>query len=115
MKEYTELTEEIEKVYDNYSILSKETLIHKGLENVAFEKYISASQDKEKALTDIHLCISHQKMKIKLLNETLKKHNKEYELTLAKTKKVAMLLDGYEEKIKDIYALSNAYKSKIMY
>jgi len=26
-----------------------------------------------------------------------------------------MLLDGYEEKMKDIYALSDAYKSKIMY
>eukprot|EP00826_Nyctotherus_ovalis_P053477 TRINITY_DN6964_c0_g2_i1.p1 TRINITY_DN6964_c0_g2~~TRINITY_DN6964_c0_g2_i1.p1 ORF type:complete len:237 (-),score=58.23 TRINITY_DN6964_c0_g2_i1:210-920(-) len=93
----TELNEQIEEVYGNYAVLSRETLEQKALENTAFEMYINASQDKEKALTDVHLSISHQKMKIKLLNETLNKHNREYELALSKSKKVVNLnvKEGY--------------------
>ena len=83
-KDYKELSEIIEKTYSKYSTLSKKTLKQKELENKAFENFISVSQDKEKALVDIHLTISHQNTKIKLLNEILEKKNKEYNIALDK-------------------------------
>jgi len=92
LKQYIEINNQTEELYNNYSILSREVLKQKIVENGEFEKYINATQDKEKALTDTHLSISHQRMKMKLLHETLKKHNKDYEVTLLKTKKMVCLV-----------------------
>ncbi len=66
-------------MYQNYSSLAKDCMRLRKAEADMFENYISACQEKEKAQVDCKLEISNQKMKIKLLQETLAKRNDEFD------------------------------------
>eukprot|EP01022_Parablepharisma_sp_SALTPOND_P007987 TRINITY_DN135026_c1_g1_i1.p7 TRINITY_DN135026_c1_g1~~TRINITY_DN135026_c1_g1_i1.p7 ORF type:complete len:180 (+),score=42.28 TRINITY_DN135026_c1_g1_i1:634-1173(+) len=89
-KKYEELVNKTEEMYENYSKLAKETMKEKEKENKAFENYINACQEKEKATVDAKLQLSHQRMKIKLLQETLVKRNKEFDILQDKNKDLVL-------------------------
>jgi len=74
---YQELAIAYENMLENYSMLSKECQNLKKKEDVCFEKYVCATQEKEKILVDSQLEAAHHKMKIKLLQEALTKRNVE--------------------------------------
>lgn len=82
----------IDGMYEKYSDLSKRIIKEKQLEEPSFEKYINACQNKEKVMIDMNLETSNQRMKIKLLHETLAKRNQEHNNLLEKTKNLVFFL-----------------------
>ena len=66
-----------EEAMEMYSNLSKCYIELKKKESVTFEKYVEACQEREKALVDSQMEISHLHMKIKLLEEVLTRRNAE--------------------------------------
>jgi predicted RNase H-like nuclease (RuvC/YqgF family) len=85
---YVELAEGCEEMRGNCSSLAKDCMELKKKENNIFENYINACQEKEKVSVDSKLEISHQRIKIKLLQETLTKRNHEYESLKSKNKQL---------------------------
>ena len=78
-QKHLELAEDCEATYERYSTLAKDCLILKQREAESFDNYINACQEKEKLAVDSKMEISHQRMKIKLLQEALTKRNQEFE------------------------------------
>ncbi len=76
---YAKTAEQCEAAYQSYSALAKDCIAIKRAESEAFEQYISACQEKEKAQVNMRMEVSDQRMKIKLLQETLRKQNEEFE------------------------------------
>ena len=87
---YTEAAEDCEEMYENYSTLAKECISLKNREDAMFEKYVTACQEKEKTIVDSEMALSHQRVKIKLLQETLTKRNNEYDELYKKNKDVVL-------------------------
>jgi len=75
-----------------YSNLSRECVALKKSESEMFEKYVTACQEKTKALFDSKLEFSHLRTKIKLLKEVLTKRNEECNKFVKKKEKVTLLI-----------------------
>jgi len=112
---YKELSLKLENDYEKYSELAHKTLTQKQNEDRAFEKFITVCQEKEKIAVDNKLLLSHQRMKIKLLQETLVKRAQEFENMQLQNKELSNMLEGYEEKMKEIYEIGCSYESKVLY
>jgi len=78
------IVDEVERMHEEYSKLSKETVNKKLKERKAFENYANAYQEHQRALVDTKQEMSHQKLRIKLLHETLEKRSKEANKILKK-------------------------------
>jgi len=86
------IANETEEMYEMYSSLSKDCLKLKERENEMFEKYTNICQEKEKFVVDTEEEMSHQRIKIKLLQEALTKRNQEYQILDKKNKKLVRFI-----------------------
>ena len=86
-----EVSINIDKKYEEYSLLSKKTILQKDIENEAFENYLTICQEKEKIAAKTKQELSYQRTKIKLLTEAISNREKEY-ITLKNKKKELVCL-----------------------
>ena len=86
-----EVSVNIDKKYEEYSLLSKRTILQKDIENEAFENYLTICQEKEKIAAKTKQELSYQRTKIKLLTEAISNREKEY-ITLKNKKKELVCL-----------------------
>jgi PHD/YefM family antitoxin component YafN of YafNO toxin-antitoxin module len=85
-------SKKLEEMVELYSKLSEDYVELKKKENDTFEKYVIASQEKERVLTDSEAQFAHYKTKIKLLEEVLTKRNEEYKEITMKYRKVVIFI-----------------------
>lgn len=84
------ILQRLEEMYERYSSLASETLEMKLVEEAVLDDCITKCQEEEKKMVDVDLETAHQQMKIKLLNETLTKRNKEHNKFLSKSKELVL-------------------------
>lgn len=82
---------DIEEAYASYSKLSEKTVRQRRSEKRQFEEYAEACQSKQEALVDARQEMSHIRTKIKLLQETLDKRNRDYNSLLSKKRETVRL------------------------
>eukprot|EP00826_Nyctotherus_ovalis_P031309 TRINITY_DN2500_c0_g2_i1.p1 TRINITY_DN2500_c0_g2~~TRINITY_DN2500_c0_g2_i1.p1 ORF type:complete len:240 (+),score=64.61 TRINITY_DN2500_c0_g2_i1:82-801(+) len=82
---------DIEEAYASYSKLSEKTVRQRRSEKKQFEEYAEACQSRQKASVDAKQEMSHIRMKIKLLQETLDKRNRDYNSLASKKRETVIV------------------------
>lgn len=89
-EEYYKMIVNLDLMYERYSKLSNNTLIQKGKERKAFQEYANGCQIYQKEISDSKEELSHQKMKMKLLHETLEKRSQNYNLIISQKQEIVI-------------------------
>jgi predicted RNase H-like nuclease (RuvC/YqgF family) len=87
-----ELAADCAEMQAKYSALAQDCLALKQREAETFDNYITACQTREKLAVDSKQEISHQRVKIKLLQDALTKRNQEYEKLQKRNKELVTAL-----------------------